>query len=77
MLIFSIFQFLLEIFCCSSFFRVYVFVLAYGFALIWFFFNGSWSFVRIFALCLFWLEIGRESSYLDLASWAEGPEIKG
>ena len=42
--------------------------LAYGFALIWFFFNGSWSFMLIFALFLFWLEIGRESSYLDLAS---------
>ena len=51
--------------------------LAYGFALIWFFFNGSWSFVLIFALSQFWLEIGRESSYSDLASWAKGPEDKG
>ena len=51
--------------------------LAYGFALIWFFFNGSWSFVLIFALFLFWLEIGRESSYSDLASWAKGLEDQG
>ena len=48
-----------------------------GFALILFFFNGSWSFVLIFAPFLFWLEIGTEISYSNLASWAEGPEDQG
>ena len=70
MLIFAIFQFWWKVFVVQVSLECKYLFLAYGFALIWFFFNGSWGFVLIFALFffLFWLETSRESSYSNLAS---------
>ena len=38
---------------------------------------GYGVFMLIFSLFLFWLEIGTESSYLDLAFWAKGLKDQG
>ena len=52
-------------------------VLAYGFILIWFFFNGLWNFCANFVVCLFWLDFGTKISFSILAFWAKRPEYQG